>query len=165
MQRREYSEDVEQVRPCVKCGSTVRSGSGRCAPCNRKTAKEWRKANPEKKRVHGAAYRKKNGDRLGEYHREYYREYYREQNLIKKYGITIEAWNELLRSQNFCCALCHEPFDLANTKDMHTDHCHVTGLVRGILHLKCNAVLGMAEDSPARLEAAALYLRMKGKTA
>lgn len=34
---------------------------------------------------------------------------------------------------------------------MHIDHCHLTGIVRGLLCANCNVALGMVGDNPARL--------------
>jgi hypothetical protein len=38
------------------------------------------------------------------------------------------------------------------------DHCHNTGVFRGILCNKCNRGIGLLEDDPARCRAAASYL-------
>ena len=41
---------------------------------------------------------------------------------------------------------------------MVIDHCHTTGLVRGLLCNSCNLVLGAVGESPDRLRALAVYL-------
>lgn len=38
------------------------------------------------------------------------------------------------------------------------DHCHETGRVRGVLCSRCNAALGLLDDEPCRLRAAADYI-------
>jgi hypothetical protein len=38
------------------------------------------------------------------------------------------------------------------------DHCHTTGLTRDPLCRKCNMALGLMNDSPSQLRAAASYL-------
>jgi hypothetical protein len=56
--------------------------------------------------------------------------------LKKNYGISLEEFNQKWASQNQTCALCKN--SPRNTKDMHVDHDHTTGKVRGILCQKCN---------------------------
>jgi hypothetical protein len=47
--------------------------------------------------------------------------------------------------------------------DMHVDHCHTTGFVRGLLCFNCNAALGHVGDSADRLTKLIEYLhRSKG---
>jgi len=69
------------------------------------------------------------------------KKFIRNQNLIQKYGITLDEWNVLLDSQNGTCAICKSK-DPKDIRGWHTDHCHSTGVVRGILCRDCNIGLG-----------------------
>jgi hypothetical protein len=76
----------------------------------------------------------------------------RKSHLKRKYGLTLEAFDELLASQGGGCAICGKP-DADNV-----DHDHVTGRVRGILCFNCNIAIGQVEDDEDRLAAAMTYL-------
>ena len=54
------------------------------------------------------------------------------------------------------CFLCSEALVLA--KDVHIDHDHKTGFLRGLLCRSCNLGLGDFEDQPWLLRRAADYL-------
>lgn len=74
----------------------------------------------------------------------------------KQYGIGLEDYEALLAKQGGGCAICHNG---PNGRGLfHVDHCHDTGLVRGLLCAKCNLLLGHADDDTARLRAAIAYL-------
>lgn len=75
------------------------------------------------------------------------------------YGLSVCQFDELLDRQGQRCALCGEPFDNTPSGSAAIDHCHVTGIIRGVVHQRCNRGLGHFEDNPVRLEQAALYLR------
>ena len=45
--------------------------------------------------------------------------------------------------------------------EMHIDHCHTTGQVRGVLCFNCNVALGNVGDSIDRLYALVAYLKTK----
>lgn len=76
---------------------------------------------------------------------------------LKKYGLTIETWDTKFAEQGFCCAACLA--DDPGCKDgWRTDHCHRTGLVRGILCHHCNVALGHLRDRLDRIDALRNYL-------
>jgi len=58
--------------------------------------------------------------------------------------------------QNGKCLGCLKPF--ANSKDTHTDHCHTTGKVRGLLCRACNMIIGIAGDNANVLRQLGAYL-------
>lgn len=84
-----------------------------------------------------------------------------ERRLKYKYGLTIAGRDLLLQRQGGMCAVCGMAISFGGRKrtSAAVDHCHVTGLVRGILCMCCNAGVGQFQDSPERCESAAAYLR------
>lgn len=75
---------------------------------------------------------------------------------IAKYGLTSETWNALFDSQGRKCAICGAQEN--GKKRFHVDHCHATGVVRGILCTKCNVGIGALQDDPSVIRVALLYL-------
>lgn len=69
------------------------------------------------------------------------------------YGLTTEKYNKMVASQNGCCAICG-----LKLNKPYIDHCHQTGLVRGVLCNKCNWGLGMFDDDIDLLASATSYL-------
>jgi hypothetical protein len=53
------------------------------------------------------------------------------------------------------CAICRQP---SVGQRLSIDHCHETGIVRGLLCSPCNLGLGSFRDSVERLESAIRYL-------
>lgn len=116
--------------------------------------REWRKNNKERQnkyflKLHheGKTWAKRNPDKV---------KAKRRRRTLKKYGLTIEEWNEMFASQGNSCAICLSKetarFGWA------TDHDHITGEVRGILCGNCNTAIGQMKDDPTRLRLAADYL-------
>lgn len=61
----------------------------------------------------------------------------RDKYLVKKYGITEAQYNEQLKKQKDCCALCGK--HKSNfSYSLHQDHNHKTGKNRGIVCYYCN---------------------------
>lgn len=75
------------------------------------------------------------------------------------YGIGILERYGLAERQGYRCAACGVPDERGS---LHVDHCHETGKVRGLLCGNCNRAIGLFQDNPAALRAAAEYLEKYG---
>lgn len=82
----------------------------------------------------------------------------REDNIMrKKYGISIDDFEALLKFQGGGCALCSKPISKLRRR-MNIDHDHKTNKVRGILCSGCNTGLGHLGDTIEGLKKALYYL-------
>ena len=77
--------------------------------------------------------------------------------LKKRYGITIDQYNDLFESQKGCCAICEKPQSELSTA-LAVDHCHETMVIRGLLCYNCNSGLGRFKDDLNLLSKASSYL-------
>jgi len=82
--------------------------------------------------------------------------YERNRHYLRKYGLTAAQREAMFIAQGSCCAVCKTDTS-GNKRGWHTDHDHVTGLVRGILCQGCNVALHHRQ-TPATLRALADYL-------
>jgi len=73
------------------------------------------------------------------------------------YGITLEDYNRMLKSQGGVCAICGTSVP-GGTGRFHVDHDHATNRARGILCVNCNRMLGNARDNIDVLGAGIKYL-------
>ncbi|MCK9569494.1 endonuclease VII domain-containing protein [Candidatus Pacearchaeota archaeon] len=86
----------------------------------------------------------------------------RKANRIKKFGITLEEFNQIMQKQGSCCAICGYS-DQSNKKFFPmVDHDHVSGKVRGLLCSNCNQAIGKFKDDITIIESAISYLRRNG---
>jgi hypothetical protein len=76
----------------------------------------------------------------------------------KKFGLTLDRFDEMLRHQGGGCAICAAT-DPGGQGNFHVDHCHVTRVVRGLLCHRCNTGLGLFRESPAALQRAIACLQ------
>lgn len=116
--------------------------ASRCKVCSTEANREWRRSNPD-------------------YEKRRYQEtkvYTREKHLKRKYGVDFEQYDKMLANQGGICAICGKLESDENHGVLHVDHCHESGLVRGLLCRNCNHVLGLFQDNPERLMAAKHYL-------
>lgn len=82
----------------------------------------------------------------------------RERDIWQKYKLTPEQFDELLERQKGGCAICDIQFDMIEPWQLHVDHDHVTGAVRGLLCHSCNTAIGLLGDDRAVLQRAIDYL-------
>lgn len=78
----------------------------------------WRKNNPLRAKEHG-----------------------RRADLKKRYGLTTQEYEELLKKFNYACGAC------SSTKNLCVDYDHTLKRVRGILCRNCNVALGFLKDN------------------
>jgi hypothetical protein len=73
----------------------------------------------------------------------------------QKYGLTMD---EVAAMRATGCAICGATEGGGRHGQLHIDHCHASGRVRGALCDSCNTGLGKFRDRPDLLIAAARYL-------
>jgi len=113
--------------------------------------KIWEKANPDKRN----AIRRK-------YHRNHpdVRQRDNRNQCLRRHGLTLEDFNSRFQRQHGKCAVCEDL--LVAGRKTGIDHDHITGRIRGLLCINCNALLGHAKDSTDILQKAINYLRVNG---
>jgi hypothetical protein len=79
-----------------------------------------------------------------------------------KFGLTSQDYENLLKSQNNCCAICKSHKDTFS-KRLSVDHCHNTLKIRGLLCQSCNMALGLLKDSISNLDSAINYIKSATK--
>lgn len=137
-------EDYGSAPPAQLKKSSKRPVRYNCKACHNEYIKKWQKTNERAI--------KKN------------KSYTRERDLKRFYGISLEQYDQMNKAQEGKCALCKEKC-CSNTR-LSVDHCHTTGLVRGLLCHRCNTALGLLKDNIQTVESALSYLkRCEGKNA
>lgn len=75
------------------------------------------------------------------------------------YGITMQEYRRLWLKQSGVCAICKLPERTQRNRLLTIDHDHETGHIRGLLCSQCNRAVGLLQDDPKVIEAAAAYVR------
>lgn len=75
---------------------------------------------------------------------------------LKKYGITVEQYDNKLEEQNGGCAICNRKCKTG--RSLSVDHNHDTKEFRGLLCINCNIAVGNLMDNPDLARKAAEYL-------
>lgn len=84
--------------------------------------------------------------------------------LKTRYKLTEKSYQAILDKQNNVCPICKEPPVLGKLFVVDHDHACCPGTetcglcIRGLIHQRCNAALGVFKDSPEICRAAAEYI-------
>lgn len=76
---------------------------------------------------------------------------------FRTYGITEAQYDAMLAAQGHRCAICRT--DTPTAKGWAIDHCHDSDMVRGILCARCNSAIGLLDENPRVIAAAAEYVK------
>lgn len=141
---------------CPDCGG-IRAGDRgiRCKQCSDKKRKASRNYYASHKKSVAEYHRRRNASRTQEDRRK--------ESLKGLYGMTPGDYESMLASQGGVCKICGSPppgpNDGRRKRFLDVDHCHSTGIVRGLLCGKCNKGLGVMGDTCAGIMPYIQYLR------
>lgn len=107
--------------------------------------------------------------RIDQQRKRWYDVEYRKANQVRKikntYAVSMEEATELYRQSFLTCEICHKQETSLSSngkgdplKRLAIDHCHETGVVRGVLCMRCNKGMGLFKDSISILFNAIKYL-------
>lgn len=129
-----------------------------CKDCQSAHAKQKRATDPEhvaKCRARSKQYRASNPDA--------YRNSVRDATLRAKYGVGQADYEAMLKAQGGGCAICGRTNPgVSWGRNLHIDHDHSSGRIRGLLCQPCNTSIGKFNDDPALLRKAAAYIEHGG---
>jgi Recombination endonuclease VII len=70
----------------------------------------------------------------------------REKRLLDNYKLTIAKYDIIWNFQGGICYACRQPEPVKGRR-LSVDHCHTTGLIRGLLCSRCNPIVGKLENA------------------
>jgi len=123
--------------------------------------KQYYLLNKEKSASRKKVSRERNKEHYTEYQRSYratHKGQTKNYNLQHDYGISVEDYDVLLKTQFGKCAICGAVESTHRYKSLNVDHDHNSNKVRGLLCHKCNIRLGSFENNLDWLRAALDYL-------
>jgi hypothetical protein len=86
----------------------------------------------------------------------------RKSQRLKAHGIELSDYQDMLAMQKGRCAICgYSDMSKPNFFPV-VDHCHKTGIIRGLLCMNCNQGLGKFKDDVNALMGAAAYIAKHG---
>jgi hypothetical protein len=114
----------------------------------------------ERRKAAGKKWRKANRPKINAYKRERYAtvpnvaEAERRRLLLRRYGLTLDGYDAMVKRQDGLCALCRR----RPRERLHVDHCHDVRMLRSLLCRSCNLGLGKFGHNPDLMRAGGDYL-------
>lgn len=140
--------------PCKRCGNTKKYSSGQnCVACvkqrtnNRGPEIFARYATSEKGKRRIKRYRQDTVYKDAQF-----------KHRLKKYGLTVEQYDQMVHSQQGKCKVCGG----TEETNLAVDHCHKTGKVRGLLCRSCNLALGNLKEDVNIMRNLIVYIEKGG---
>jgi hypothetical protein len=131
-----------------------------CKSCTAARRKAWYERNREREIARVKEWQQENAERVNELQRRRrarpeVKARERAGHLKRKFGLTLEEYDEMLVSQGGRCAICcRKPRKVS----LHVDHDPKSGRVRGLLCFPCNQALGSFGEKREIVASAANYL-------
>lgn len=142
-----YCGKCRKPHPVARFSKCSRSPDGLQQWC-KQAQKDWLVSNREK--------RKAQQRRWYAAQRNSAPEAFQKRSRLRKYGLSVDEFEAMWVSQGGRCSACHDV--LVDGPATHIDHCHKTGVVRGILCRSCNVALGQLGDDPIRIQGLLMYI-------
>jgi len=114
----------------------------RLAGYNKSRNQKRYQENPEAAKARTKEWRERNPDKV--------RRSSRSNHLLRKYGMSLDGYDEMVVAQGGRCLVCQQtPPQPRKGPTLVVDHCHATGRVRGLLCQSCNLMVGQYEKLSA----------------
>lgn len=138
----------KEVKPITEFHKSTLRYDGldnRCKKCSYELHDDWRRNNLDKVAAGQRAKYAKDPERFKDYEKK------------RNYGMSSGDFASMLIKQNNKCAICCSS-DPGGKGAFHVDHCHASGIIRGLLCHNCNVGLGHFKSNPEFLQQAVRYL-------
>lgn len=140
----------ETIKPLDDFGKNRSTHDGKqnyCRTCTVARVTASRQKDPTSHRNGARRYRERHPERVAD------------MNARWGVGAPLGTYARLFEAQDGKCAICKTEKPTGGAKRFAIDHCHDTGLIRGLLCSKCNQGLGLFNHSEDLLLEAAIYLK------
>jgi len=135
-------------------GNTKCGFRSHCKECMKKSYKKWVENNRSKSIEYSKKHRLLNPEKV---------KFTIKKTRLKKYGLSIEEYDKMIKEQNNKCAICgcEEKGRRKNGRliKLAIDHDHKTDKVRGLLCVNCNTAIGLTKENLFILIKIIEYLR------
>lgn len=160
----ELKQNMKPSKFCIVHKDKAAWARGLCRNCYDKWLKENNPEYAKKQKNNCSEWHKKNKER----HKKYKEKWVVKQDpqygrirSLRRYGMTLDDYDVLLKQQKGVCAICgNSP---KKGKNLHIDHDHNTGVIRGLLCFRCNFGLSYFGENVDTLEKAFKYLKSSNK--